>query len=410
MSIRQNGVIIAGASQYHPDLFDCKWADHILNDVQWLRADTFSWQDGSVYQAAYNHLVDDASSVATSITVLNTSLGLNETYDRYSDGDITGYFAWILNGVVIYTESPTPSINDSAYVSFSPVKTFDIVSVAGLQSETVAGITIQFYLADDGHKICPDTEASNVASIYLATGVAWYYIIDTVNERFKLPRINPEVVKKKDLPSTLSVGGNGSVIAVTAESADRSIYVDRSSSGSLRVTPNVAANASVYDIKNLIATVPSLTTHYAGGKYLYFYVGAFTQTALENTAGINAELFNDKANVDLDNVSATGKATSVGWVMPDYSAGISLSGWQATNTNFTVPCAGYIQVVMATTGGALEMFYIDDIPCCALINSFTSYVGNAVGGRFIEGGVHTFRSATPSRTQSVIFYPCKGVL
>lgn len=117
-----------------------------------------------------------------------------------------------------------------------------------------------------------------------------------------------------------------------------------------------------------------------------------------------------RATTDMNNITSTGKETVVGWGMPDYSAGISLSGWQATNTNFTVPCAGYIQVFMATVGGALETFYIDDIPCCAIINSFTNYVGNAVGGRFIEGGVHTFRSATPSRTQSVIFYPCKGVL
>ena len=59
MSIRQGNNIIAGSKQYHPDLFDFKWSDHILNDVQWLRADTFSWQSGSVYEAAYNHLSDD---------------------------------------------------------------------------------------------------------------------------------------------------------------------------------------------------------------------------------------------------------------------------------------------------------------------------------------------------------------
>ena len=119
MSIRQNGKVIAGATQYHPDLFDWKWADHQLDDVQWLRADTFSWQSGAVYESAYQHLVDDV------------------------DGKTA-------------------------------------------QTETVAGITISFYLADDKHKITTDENA--VMQIYAAIGEAWYYVLDTANQRFKLPR------------------------------------------------------------------------------------------------------------------------------------------------------------------------------------------------------------------------------
>ena len=42
-------------------LFDYKWADHIPNKLSWLRADTFSWQDGNIYKAAYNHLAYDFS-------------------------------------------------------------------------------------------------------------------------------------------------------------------------------------------------------------------------------------------------------------------------------------------------------------------------------------------------------------
>ena len=131
---------------YHPDLFDWKWADHQLNDVQWLRADTFSWQSGSVYESAYQHLADDI------------------------DG-----------------------------------KT--------LQSETIGSTTIQFYLADDGHKICPASEESNVVAIYNATGIAWYYIVDTTNERFKLPRAKP---------LNGAIAGNGMTLGLT----DERIYLE----------------------------------------------------------------------------------------------------------------------------------------------------------------------------------------
>lgn len=102
-------------------LFAHQWADHYLNDASWLRADTFSWQSGTMYVAAYNHLV----------------------------ADIEG---------------------------------------KSLQSETINGITIQFYRADDKHKICLASQEANIVSLYNSTGVSWYYILDTANTRFKLPR------------------------------------------------------------------------------------------------------------------------------------------------------------------------------------------------------------------------------
>ena len=100
-------------------LLTSMWFDHIVNDISWLRSDTFAWQSGDVYTAVYNHLVNDISGKSAS-------------------------------------------------------------------SETVGGVTISYYLADDGHKIT--TDETSVENIYTATGVAWYYILDTTNHRFKLPR------------------------------------------------------------------------------------------------------------------------------------------------------------------------------------------------------------------------------
>ena len=42
-------------------LLDFKWTDHILNEMSWLRADTFSWHNGLLYKGAYNHLVEDVN-------------------------------------------------------------------------------------------------------------------------------------------------------------------------------------------------------------------------------------------------------------------------------------------------------------------------------------------------------------
>ena len=235
-------------SGYHPDLFDHKWADHQLNDVSWLRADTFSWQSGDVYVAAYQHLA----------------------------GDIDG-------------------------------KT--------LQSETIGGTTIQFYLADDGHKICPASEESNVSTIYNSTGVAWYYILDTTNQRFKLPRTKWGFTGLRD-----SVGKYipESLPNITGQiTSDRfGVYGSKSSSGAFSVTDGgiygAASNTDEHHMKVSFSAHNSNTTYQDGAPvqeratqmYLYFYVGNFTQSAIEQTAGITAETLNGKADTDLGNIPA----------------------------------------------------------------------------------------------------------
>ena len=61
-----SGVATNTISNAH-SLFDFKWSDHILNEMSWLRADTFSWHNGLLYKAAYNHLVADYNSIEESI-------------------------------------------------------------------------------------------------------------------------------------------------------------------------------------------------------------------------------------------------------------------------------------------------------------------------------------------------------
>lgn len=40
-------------------MFSPVWSDHILNDVSYLRADTFSWHSGYIYKTAYEILLDE---------------------------------------------------------------------------------------------------------------------------------------------------------------------------------------------------------------------------------------------------------------------------------------------------------------------------------------------------------------
>jgi len=56
------------------------------------------------------------------------------------------------------------------------------------ETETIGSYTITFYRATDGHKICLADQETTIANIFTETGVAWYYLVDTANTRFKLPR------------------------------------------------------------------------------------------------------------------------------------------------------------------------------------------------------------------------------
>ena len=189
-------------------------------------------------------------------------------------------------------------------VTYSVAYNHLVADIAGktLQSETISGTTVQFYLANDGHKICPASEESNVAAIYAATGVAWYYIIDSANTRFKLPRT------KFGFTGIRSGVGNYVAPALPNHTHDVA-YRDVGTTGGQF---NGVGGGSYFGDRTVTSGGASDSTYQNGATvqppatqmYLYSYVGTFTQTALENTAGLNASLFNGKADVNLLNTAS----------------------------------------------------------------------------------------------------------
>ena len=493
MSIRQGSKVIAGNFSYSPDLFDHKWADHVLNDPQWLRADTFAWQSGDTYSAAYNHLVGDIDfssgggwtvvpdsnvgggnwlkliyannqymsfsdlgafckssdgtnwtlstplPIGGSITstwggfgIYNTTLfaintcGMVATSSNYgtswstssvsnlSNGSwqdlawngskfvaigSTGMISTSTNGTswtakttvsnlgnnkwigITYGNSKFVAISLYGYVSTStdgttwtaatqPANLADKVwediiwdgtrfialsrygymysstngttwteyveqSVLGshgwkaigyhgsnyvalscngadcnyaiydplsLSTETIASTTISYYRAADGHKICLPNQESNVTAIYNSTGVAWYYIVDTTNRRFKLPRTKYSFIGLTDNVGNYVEPG---LPNITGEVSN--LYLantNPANTGALKMKNSTSTKASTgsgssYNILSLDASLSSpiygnSTTVQppATQMYLYFYVGNFTQPAILNTVGVTTETVN----------------------------------------------------------------------------------------------------------------------
>lgn len=232
------------------DLFDSKWADHILNDPSWLRADNFSWHSGDVYKSAYEHLVNEYNADTT----------------------------------------------------------------LGGQSETINGTTVYFRLAADGHKIVPANEEAGVQAVFESTGVAWYYIIDQTNKQFKLPRTRFGFTGLRDsvgnyvaegLPNitgnfnAYSYGSGGGSRAVTSAISTSNTLAggSQSSYNFNSFSIDASRSSSIYGASN---TVQPRATQ----MYLYFYVGDWIKDKEIIDVGAITEELNNKADADLNNTQA----------------------------------------------------------------------------------------------------------
>lgn len=233
---------------YHPPLLSTMWSDHLLNDMSWLRADTFSWQSGTTYSLVYNELLSE----------YNNSASTTKT-----EGSIT------------------------------------------------------FKHTPKGYKIALANQESAVLNKYNSDGIAWYYILDTTNKKFKLPRAKhpslvtltnptPVIGNGKSLGltnGTINVGLMGHTDSLPRQSAQL-FNVNVGTAGSTITGLNNQAIGVVTDgsTSGLVANLSNNVKEY--NMYLYFYVGTFTKSAEAQTAGLKAELLNGKADVATPSIQA----------------------------------------------------------------------------------------------------------
>lgn len=341
------------------------WFDHELDDVSWLRADTFSWQDGTVYSNAYDHLVDD----------------WNNWWATHQQSEMT--------------------------------------------HDVIDGQEVWCITASDGHKIAHVDEITSgrIDGMYNATGVAWYYILDTTNQRFKLPRENPA---REELIQIIRAKGNDTAIGFTdgtnnfglrsrgVSGSNGFLYVNKLVYGGTlgNSDSNVQnANAPGSDLflgittdstkSGIISDMTDSTSVFKGNKYLYFYVGQYSQTAIEQTAGLNASLFNGKLDIDLGNVSSVTKETIIGWCMPDYTAGVSVS-YTDLNAGYEAPYDG----VLLCTFGLNGTFSINSIAFTVNMDGNNRIIREI---HLNKGDVIKTSNQTSAYSGTNIFFPLKGV-
>lgn len=177
--------------------------------------------------------------------------------------------------------------------SYSDAYNHLVEDISGItsSSETIGSYTITYYQATDGHKVVLADQETALQNIYTESGVAWYYLLDTANQRFKLPRLNPareeliEVIRAKGNGITLGfTDGTNNLGATFAQNGGYTGWVF-ATSGSYggnvgdNVGAVVAALAKQVGVttdstkSGIVSDMTDSTSVFKGNKYLYFYVG-----------------------------------------------------------------------------------------------------------------------------------------
>lgn len=311
-------------------LFTSIWADHILNNASYLRADTNSWQSGAVYTSAYAHLLDDYNDIEKQIVPFMTFQGDSVGYSRSPEFDVSGashpyaftaYYSESLN--TIYADSSSVGIGKTCYTTANGSTVFGqtIGSGNGVARqkptiETINGIRIAYFTANDGHKIVLENQENNISNIYAASGIAWYYILDTTNQRFKLPRSKWNFVGLRDTVGNYVAPGLPNITGKFTKTGrfvygdkdngtyynSGALYGDDLQNGAQGCTQygngtglrSIAFNAA---LSNSIYGASSTVQPPATQAYLYFYVGNTVQNETSVDVGEMTEAINDKVDL-----------------------------------------------------------------------------------------------------------------
>ena len=235
------------------NIFDHKFSDHLLNDPSWVRSDTFSWQDGGIYFTAYEELEKEFNDayIANEIEqevhyygFYSQDGGHANIYFKSltpSEGDISylmepGFMGYQTNLIAKSYDAETQTVavyrngdEEQTLTYFvrevesnDVVLTETVVETKEPLTDTYDDITITYYKSTNGLKICLQDQSDAIEQLYANTGVAWYYIIDTENKRFKLPR---KVSETLDL-NTVSVVGNGMTLGLTNGTTETGLITD----------------------------------------------------------------------------------------------------------------------------------------------------------------------------------------
>lgn len=440
-------VSLMGIENSSIKLLDFMFRDKEINDMAWVLSDG-SWLSGATYVGAYNHLIDDIgyraveNANAPAIYVSATNAGFSgyavrrSALDKTVDG--TTYYAWNASSSYSYDKTIYLTLNVDSMTMADAINAMQgqriytttdgtafslsinkVVSYA-TDTYTINGsdVDLNVMVGSDGARIvyCTNggTEYQTVADIYDEIGIAWYYTLDTYNTRFKVPRTKYGINGYRGTVGGYIEAGLPDHIHHYAQAASDSGF-GYAGVGYWGNDNLVTKNVRFHDPDSIYGNSDTVQPP-ATECYLYFYVGGFNETALVQTAGITASTINAKMDVDASNATATGKSSIVGWGMPDYSAGVTIS--TTVNTVYS-PTKDGIFILTVSQDNASVSCHVQILDSSD--NILISDIGNECHYQASWGSVASIVLPLPKGNKIKItkvdgsnkfcaFYPMKGVV
>lgn len=239
----------------------------------------------------------------------------------------------------------------------------DNISGVTAETETIAGTTITFYRLSDEIKVVLPDQISNLDAIYNATGIGYYFVLDTTNKRFKLPRNiygftgyrgDAGGYVAESLPNitgtSASVGISGDPSEARYTGAFRLISAQSSAAKTVASLNTNSYSAAAEFNSSLVSPAyqdNAPVQQRAVQAYLYFYVGNTVQNETSVAVAQLTEAVNGKADTDLGNLTAAGKVIAAKASMPSTSYTDLALG--ASGADYTAPADGWFAFAKIST-------------------------------------------------------------
>ena len=230
----------------------------------------------------YPYFIQIATGSETENNIIN-DIKLNNPYSlfdsKYSDHELNN-LSWLKSSGQWNAKAVYPTAYDELLTEYNN---------SASTTETEGSIT--FKRTPKGYKIALADQETAIDTKYSTDGIAWYYILDTTNEKFKLPRtkfgfeglrtnVGDDI--KAGLPNitgslnNVLYKGDESTIATGSFGYQRTSVIGVFNSGrnigKSSIDIDASRSSSIYGNSN---TVQSPATQ----MYLYFYVGETVQNA-----------------------------------------------------------------------------------------------------------------------------------
>lgn len=391
MSIRIGNTIVAGM----PEKAMRGVGDIFTTTNKGVIAGAVEANGGSYNIADYNSGTDSVASKLTAGTLpyvskaeFQTQVANTGACDSFGwNGATDTLYAWTAASVTraaqpvseetYYTKSTTPAVGDNLYYAAGSVSPAKIVEVASDYSYIVTDI-------DEGYYNHIRDASKDIAG--------------TSDPTFLVPKLNPWHIGKN-----APVIGNGLTLGLTDGTDNYGLQgtsVDSLSTGKGAYGTAVGTATGTINApnKNLGVTtdgtksgvVADLSENTNLRVMVQLATGA-TDQALETCTGVLSDV---SALKNASNFTATGKATIVGFSIPDYSAGVTVT------SPFTAPSAGLIAGYWNGNG---NIAYVNG----AIVGATPS--NNGIGSlQIVVGSGDVLTIASGASNVNMHFYPFKG--